>query len=77
MSEREIEVLRLVAWGHSNKEIAAALGISVKTVETYKARIAEKRHLLNRTDMVRFAVGQGWMKVTGEAMGGNPGVVPS
>jgi len=62
LSEREVEVLRLVAWGHSNKEIGASLGISVKTVETYKARIAEKQHLVNRTDMVRFALNHGWMK---------------
>jgi len=61
LSEREVEVVRLVAWGHSNKEIGSVLGISVKTVETYKARIAEKQHLLTRNDMVRFAMSHGWM----------------
>jgi len=75
LSEREVEVLRLVAWGHSNKEIGVSLGISVKTVETYKARIAEKQHLLNRTDMVRFALNHGWMKPS--EPGTTTGLTPS
>jgi two-component system, NarL family, response regulator NreC len=61
LSDREEEVLRRVAWGESNKEIADVLGISTKTVETYKARIAEKLDLRSRTDMVRYAVGRGWL----------------
>lgn len=61
-SEREAEVLRLIAWGYSNKEIAARLNISVKTVETYKARLAEKLQLTSRTEMVRYAVRQGWLQ---------------
>src|SRR5262249_14931509 len=55
MSPREEEVLRLVAWGHSNKEIAGSLGISVKTVETHKANVMQKLGLRNRIDIVRFA----------------------
>jgi hypothetical protein len=43
LSEREKEVLILLAWGHSNQEIAGQLSLSVKTVETYKLRIGEKR----------------------------------
>lgn len=61
LSDREEEVLRHVAWGESNKEIAARLGISTKTVETYKARIGEKLGLRSRTEMIRFAVHQGWL----------------
>ncbi len=61
LSAREEEVLRHIAWGQSNKAIAGALGISVKTVETYKARIAEKLGLRSRTDMVRYALRQGWL----------------
>lgn len=61
LSDREEEVLRHVAWGESNKEIAARLGISVKTVETYKTRISDKLALRTRADMVRYAVSQGWL----------------
>ncbi|HEX9938380.1 MAG TPA: response regulator transcription factor [Longimicrobium sp.] len=62
LSEREEDVLRRIAWGASNKEIAAELRISVKTVETYKARIADKLGLKTRTDLVRYAVRQGWLE---------------
>lgn len=61
LSEREREVLIRIARGFSNKEIAAALGISVKTVETYKARVAEKLSLGSRVEMVRFASRLGWL----------------
>jgi len=64
LSEREAEVLRLIAWGYSNKEIAGQLNISVKTVETYKARLVEKLQLTSRTDMVRYAVRRGWLQET-------------
>jgi two-component system response regulator NreC len=62
LSEREAEVLRSIAWGYSNKEIAVRLDISVKTVETYKARLVEKLQLTSRTEMVRYAVRQGWLQ---------------
>lgn len=61
LSRREEEVLRRIAWGESNKAIAAALGISTRTVETYKARIAEKLDLQTRPEMVRYAVERGWL----------------
>jgi DNA-binding NarL/FixJ family response regulator len=61
LSEREEEVLRRIAWGHSNKQIGTELGISTKTVETYKARIIEKLGLRTRTEMVRYAVQKGWL----------------
>jgi DNA-binding NarL/FixJ family response regulator len=62
LSEREAEVARLIAAGHSNKEIAARLALSVKTVETYKARSMEKLGLSSRADLVRYAVQQGWLQ---------------
>ncbi len=61
LSAREEEVLRGIAWGHSNKIVAADLGISTKTVETYRARIAEKLGLRSRTEMVRYALQKGWL----------------
>jgi len=61
LSEREGGVLRLIAQGYSNKEIAARLDLSVKTVETYKARAMEKLSLGSRVDIVRYANGQGWL----------------
>lgn len=61
LSEREADVLRLVAGGHSNKAIAARLEISVKTVETYKARAMEKLGFRSRVDVVRYAAEQGWL----------------
>lgn len=62
LSDREAEVLRLIAHGHSNRDIAARLDISVKTVETYKARSMEKLGLTGRADIVQFALEQGWLQ---------------
>ena len=64
LSDREKEVLSSLAWGYSNKEIAAQLGLSVKTVETYKVRIGEKLGLHSRTEMVQYALRQGWLTST-------------
>jgi DNA-binding NarL/FixJ family response regulator len=61
LSERESEVLRLIAQGYSNKEIAAQLAVSVKTVETYRARSMEKLGLESRVDIVRYAIRRGWL----------------
>lgn len=61
LSEREEEVLRLIAEGHSNKLIANRLGLSTKTVETYKTRSLEKLGLHTRADIVRHALQQGWL----------------
>jgi len=61
LSEREAEVLRLIALGHSNKEAAAQLGISVRTIETYKVRLMEKLGLGSRSEIVRYAIQQGWL----------------
>jgi DNA-binding NarL/FixJ family response regulator len=60
-SERERMVLRRMAVGYSNKEIAFDLGISVKTVEAHKANAMRKLGLHGRIDVVRYAVLQGWL----------------
>ncbi|HEV2392189.1 MAG TPA: response regulator transcription factor [Verrucomicrobiae bacterium] len=69
LSEREREVLLRLAWGYSNKEIAGELGLSVKTVETYKLRITEKLGLHSRTDMVHYALRKGWMSENSSSPG--------
>lgn len=64
VSEREEEVLRLIALGHSNKEVAARLSLSVKTVEAHKANAMRKLGLGSRTDVVSYAIFRGWMQNT-------------
>ena len=64
LSEREKDVLVQLAWGRSNKEIAAELRLSIKTVETYKARVVEKLSLRSRSELVQYAMRQGWMSET-------------
>jgi DNA-binding CsgD family transcriptional regulator len=55
-SPRELQVLRLLAIGQSNKEIGLALGISTRTVETYRARIVRKLSLHSTAELVRYAI---------------------
>lgn len=62
VSEREIEVLRLIALGYANKEIASQLNLSVKTVEAHKANAMRKMNMHGRIDIVRFAILQGWLE---------------
>ena len=64
ISERESSVLRLMAIGHSNKEIAAELDIAVKTVEVHKANAMRKLDLTGRIDIVKYAILQGWLRDT-------------
>jgi DNA-binding NarL/FixJ family response regulator len=61
LTERESEVLRLIAVGHSNKEVATQLKISVKTVEVHKANAMRKLGLTGRVDIIRYGVLQGWL----------------
>jgi DNA-binding NarL/FixJ family response regulator len=61
LSPRETEVLRLIAWGNTNKEIAARLDLSVKTVEAHKANGMRKLGMRGRIDIVRYALLQGWL----------------
>jgi two-component system response regulator NreC len=59
LSEREGEVLRLLALGHTNQEIAKQLYISVRTAETHRAHIMQKLHLSSRAELVRYALDRG------------------
>ena len=61
VSQRESDVLRLIASGYSNKEIAAQLNLSVKTIEAHKANAMRKLGLTGRIDIVKYAVLQGWL----------------
>jgi len=61
LSPRELEVLRLLARGYANREIATELGISVKTVDAHKANGMGKLGMSSRIELVRFAILQGWL----------------
>lgn len=61
LTERESEVLRLIATGYSYKEIAARLSVSVKTVDAHKVNAMRKLDLNGRIDIVKYAVLQGWL----------------
>ena len=61
LTDREGDVLKLVALGYTNKEIARKLDIGIKSVETYKARGVEKLSLKTRAELVRYASAQGWL----------------
>jgi DNA-binding NarL/FixJ family response regulator len=62
LSEREREVLRLLALGHTNQEIAKMLFISVRTAETHRAHIMQKLRLSTRAELVRYALAQGLLE---------------
>ena len=62
ITEREAEVLRLVSWGYSNKDIANRLDLSVKTVEVHKMNAMKKLGMNSRIDIVKYAVARGWME---------------
>jgi DNA-binding NarL/FixJ family response regulator len=64
ITDREKEVLRLISWGHSNKDIANRLDLSVKTVEVHKTNAMKKLGMTSRIDIVQYAVLQGWMEST-------------
>jgi two-component system response regulator NreC len=59
LTEREVEVLRLIALGHTNNEIADQLFLSVRTVESHRARIQQKLHVSRRAELVRYALDHG------------------
>jgi DNA-binding NarL/FixJ family response regulator len=62
LSEREAEVIRLIAQGHTSKEMAQALSLSPRTLETYKARAMSKLNLRTRADLIRYALRSGWLR---------------
>jgi DNA-binding NarL/FixJ family response regulator len=63
LTDREKQVLKLVAEGHSNKEVAELLDISVKTAMSHREHIMQKLDLHSRTDLIRFAIQQGVIRV--------------
>ena len=62
LTEREREVLRLLALGHTNQEIAKSLFLSVRTVETHRAHIMQKLRLTTRAELVHYAMEQGLLE---------------
>ena len=62
LSDREREVLRLLALGHTNQEIAKMLYLSVRTVETHRAHIMQKLRLTTRAELVRYAIEHGLLE---------------
>lgn len=71
LSRREREVLRLLAQGHSNQQVADRIRVSVKTVETHRARLREKLGLKNRAELYRYAAESGILDT--DAVGPRPG----
>jgi two-component system response regulator NreC len=65
LSEREHEILRLLALGHTNQEIASSLYLSVRTVETHRAHIMQKLRISTRAELVRYALEQGMLEESG------------
>lgn len=62
LTDRENEVLRLIAFGYSNKEIATRLDLSVKTIEAHKSNAMRRLGIASRTDIVRYAILQNWLQ---------------
>ncbi len=62
LTDRENEVLRLISFGYSNKEIGGQLDLSVKTIEAHKANAMRKLGITSRIDIVRYAILQDWLK---------------
>ena len=66
LTPRELEVLTLLAYGHTNGEIAEKLCISARTVETHRTNILAKMEFKSRAELVRFAIDNGMMKMAGD-----------
>lgn len=62
LTDRESEVLRLISFGYSNREIAASLGLSIKTIEAHKAKAMGRLGISTRVDIVRYAILQNWLQ---------------
>jgi two-component system, NarL family, response regulator NreC len=63
LTPREIEVLSMIVRGHTNRQIASALSLSVRTVETHRSNVTDKLNLRSRVDLVRYAVEHGLVKI--------------
>jgi DNA-binding NarL/FixJ family response regulator len=72
LSAREEQVLRLIGYGFTNREIAARLRLSTKTVETFRARVCEKLGLRSRADLVRYGLRMGLVAGEGGQDSGDP-----
>jgi len=64
LTAREADVLRLIALGYVNKEVAARLNLSIKTVEAHKSNAMNKMGMKSRVDIVRYAILQDWLQDT-------------
>ena len=69
LSDREREILRLLALGHTNQEIAKMLFISVRTAETHRAHIMQKLQLSSRAELVRYALAEGLLELDSGSAG--------
>jgi two-component system, NarL family, response regulator NreC len=65
LTEREVQILRLIALGHTNAEIGGQLFLSVRTVESHRAHIQQKLRRTNRADLVRYAIDHGFLDEPG------------
>jgi two-component system, NarL family, response regulator NreC len=63
LSERELEILRLIALGHTNPEIAGQLFLSIRTIEAHRSHIHQKLNLSSRAELVRFALDHGLIEI--------------
>ncbi|MFY9268491.1 MAG: response regulator transcription factor [Candidatus Manganitrophaceae bacterium] len=68
LTKREQEVIRLVAEGYKNREVAERLGIRVKTVETHRANIMNKLALRNVAQLIRYAIQKGFVEIEKERL---------
>ena len=62
LTEREVEILRLIALGHTNAEIGEQLFLSVRTVESHRAHVQQKLRLSTRAELVRYALDRGLLE---------------
>ena len=72
LTDRETQVVKLIALGHINREIAAQLNLSIKTIEVHKSRALEKLGMRSRAELVEYAMRRGWLqgRETGPALPG-------
>ena len=68
LTDREIEILRLIALGHTNPEIAGRLYLSIRTIETHRSHIHQKLNLTTRADLVRFALEHRLIELPGDTV---------
>ena len=73
LTAREVEVLRLIALGHTNTEISKRLYLSTRTVETHRAHIQQKLRITSRADLVRYALEHGLLEDEREGGVSSPG----